>query len=251
MNTIEESIQQLEGLHQKRLRVSFEGLESHLEQKIENLSARINECINRVSMKIKEIAIVDTDNLTEADKNIRKGMMQSIGIQLHDIVLRFRSLQRNFVIQIKAQDLVGTQNLTLPSSNSPPPATADSTLVLDSQYALEDAFDIGLTQEQEAQIRDLEEYADAKEKEIIHLVQSINELSSMFQELNVLVIEQGTILDRIDYNVMSTLERVQKGTVELQHADRHSKHTITMRAILVLVCVIMCELLILVFKHRR
>lgn len=149
MNTIEQSIQKLELLYQKRLRVSFEGIESHLENEIENFSAKINECINRVSMKIKEIAIIDSDNLTEADKDIRKGMMQSIGIQLHDIVLRFRSLQRNFVVQIKAQDLVGSKDLIMPSTNtSDTTETLNSKQVLDSQYALEDAFDIGLTQEQ-------------------------------------------------------------------------------------------------------
>lgn len=73
----------------------------------------------------------------------------------------------------------------------------------------------------------------------------------MFQELNVLVIEQGTILDRIDYNIVSTLERVQKGTVELQSANKHSKNTITMRAILILICIIMFEILILIFKHHH
>jgi syntaxin 16 len=46
-------------------------------------------------------------------------------------------------------------------------------------------------------------------------VKSINDLASIFKDLSVLVIEQGTILDRIDYNVQEAKDNVQIAVKEL------------------------------------
>ena len=54
-----------------------------------------------------------------------------------------------------------------------------------------------------------------KDEEIQNLVKSINDLASIFKDLSVLVIEQGTILDRIDYNVQEAKENVQLAVQEL------------------------------------
>jgi syntaxin 16 len=40
-----------------------------------------------------------------------------------------------------------------------------------------------------------------RNRQIADLVKSINQLSSIYKHLNELVIDQGSLIDRIDYNI--------------------------------------------------
>lgn len=50
---------------------------------------------------------------------------------------------------------------------------------------------------------------------------SIAELAQLFQDLNVLVIEQGSMLDRVDYNIDSMARDMQQSSAELGRAMRY------------------------------
>ena len=47
------------------------------------------------------------------------------------------------------------------------------------------------------------------------LAKSIEELAIMFKDLGTLVIEQGSMVDRIDYNMEQTVTRMKEGVQEL------------------------------------
>ncbi|ORY77913.1 t-SNARE [Neocallimastix californiae] len=64
-----------------------------------------------------------------------------------------------------------------------------------------------------------------REKEINEISKSINELLGIFRELQTMVIDQGTILDRIDYNIEQVDTNMENATVQLTKATKHQKKT--------------------------
>ena len=87
-----------------------------------------------------------------------------------------------------------------------------------------------------------------KEEEIQSVVKSINDLASIFKDLSVLVVEQGTVLDRIDYNVAQAKEHVELANVELEKTRKHEESPRAQCCIRCLVATIAMLVLIIFLK---
>ena len=61
------------------------------------------------------------------------------------------------------------------------------------------------------------------------------------------VIFQGTLLDRIDYNIEQTSVRVEKGLKQLQKAEKYQKKNRKMLIILVLFVIVIIMVIVLIF----
>ncbi|KAG6774996.1 hypothetical protein POTOM_018418 [Populus tomentosa] len=79
------------------------------------------------------------------------------------------------------------------------------------------------------------------------VVESVNELAQIMKDLSVLVIDQGTIVDRIDYNIQNVATTVEEGLKQLQKAERTQKRggMVMCATVLVIMCFIMLVLLVL------
>jgi syntaxin 16 len=67
--------------------------------------------------------------------------------------------------------------------------------------------------------------------------------------LAVLVIDQGTILDRIDYNMEQVLEHTKEGLVQLNKAEDHQKNAMSVKCIILLCVLIAIMLGVLILKN--
>lgn len=90
-----------------------------------------------------------------------------------------------------------------------------------------------------------------REEEIANIAKSIEELAQIFRELAVLVIDQGTILDRIDYNMETAVEHAKVGIQELHKAEDHQKNNPGLKCIIVLVILIFILMIVLIVKHSK
>lgn len=237
VKSIRDNLGHLEKLHDLRLKVSFDKDESEQERDIEVLTQAITMTLKKCEGNLKRIATIGNakgTNLPQQERVVRLNVMRNLGAELHTLSQVFRKSQKTFLGRLRGQDEIG--NDVFKGDDSKNPITMD------------EALDRGLTDAQMQVLREQERQADDRQKEIIHIAQSINELAQIFRELSVLVIEQGTILDRIDYNIEQTLVKVDAGVVELEKANEYSKKARTIKCILVLLLLVIILVIVIVVK---
>ena len=61
--------------------------------------------------------------------------------------------------------------------------------------------DEGFLAMQTLRVDTMDAFAQERDREVRNILQSINDLAQIMKDLSVLVIDQGTIVDRIDYNM--------------------------------------------------
>lgn len=85
-----------------------------------------------------------------------------------------------------------------------------------------------------------------REEEVNKIVRSITDLNDVFKDLSHMVNEQGTVLDRIDYNIEQTQVQVHEGYKQLQKAERYQRKNRKMHCILVLAVSLIGMLILLI-----
>lgn len=90
-----------------------------------------------------------------------------------------------------------------------------------------------------------------REQEIEKIAQGIIELANIFQELQTMVIDQGTMLDRIDYNVERMSRDVKEADKELTVASGYQQRSIKRKAMLLLAILIAGVFILLSLKLSR
>jgi syntaxin 16 len=90
-----------------------------------------------------------------------------------------------------------------------------------------------------------------REHEIEKIAQGIIELANIFQELQTMVIDQGTMLDRIDYNVERMSRDVKEADKELKVASGYQQRSIKRKAMLLLAILIAGVFILLSLKLSR
>ena len=87
-----------------------------------------------------------------------------------------------------------------------------------------------------------------REHDLEQIVLGVNKLQELFKDLHIIVIEQGTILDRIDYNIDIGFNNVSKGKKKIIDAGQHHKGSCFRNVILFLLITIFVESLLILFK---
>ena len=90
-----------------------------------------------------------------------------------------------------------------------------------------------------------------RDTQLNELLNSVSDLAGIFKDMQSLVMEQGSILDRIDYNIDIASTNVIKGKNSLIKANEYHKNNCFRNIIIVLLICIFIEAFMLIFKFIK
>ncbi|VDP88689.1 unnamed protein product [Echinostoma caproni] len=182
-------------------------------------------------------------NGNQAQK-LSENVLSSLARTLQDLSTAFRRSQSDYLNKLKSRDdrIKGYLSMGLQLDEGPV-GTMDE--FGDNEYQLWEAQ----RQRRGLLLEENTNMVTQREQEINEIVRSIHELNEIFRDVAQLVVDQGTIVDRIDYNVEHTQIRVEAGLKQLTEARKHQSKDRKMWVIFVLaVLVVVFGLLLIVTK---
>jgi syntaxin 16 len=87
-----------------------------------------------------------------------------------------------------------------------------------------------------------------RDQEVMKILESVNDLANVMKDLSVLIIDQGTILDRIDYNCEQVSVTVEEGRKELLKAETHQKNSRMVICIYFLLLMVVLMTMVVIFQ---
>ncbi|XP_050437417.1 syntaxin-1A isoform X2 [Adelges cooleyi] len=201
-----------------------------VKQELEDLMVDIKKTANRVRAKLKEIEqnieAEEQSNKSSADLRIRKTQHSTLSRKFVEVMTEYNRTQTDYRERCKGRiqrqlEITGrtTTNEELEEMlEQGNPAVFTQGIIMETQQARQTLADI-----------------EARHADIIKLENSIRELHDMFMDMAMLVENQGELVDRIEYHVSFTVEKVADGKKELDVAQEYHKEA-QKKKIMILIC---------------
>lgn len=217
--------------HAKALMPSFgDGKED--QHAIESLTQEITNLLKRSEKRLQQLSAAGPSE----DSNVRKNVQRSLATDLQNLSMELRKKQSTYLKRLRQQK-EGQDGVDLEMNLNGGRSRMED----------DDLDDMVFNEHQMAKLKKSEAITVEREREIQQVVESVNELAQIMKDLSVLVIDQGTIVDRIDYNIQNVATTVEEGLKQLQKAERTQKKggMVMCATVLVIMCFVMLVLLIL------
>ena len=231
---VELEMQTLADMHKSRKRIDF-GNDKKMDAEIEAKTRSISNMITQLRDLIR--ADNSNQNINKQSRTIQANMQYGYTARLRNITIRFRDMQADYIKTIKKQ-----------KDRAAKFADEDDD---DGDSVLDDLEDVAFTDAQMQQVRSNENMLRQRNAEIQNLVEMMNQLNQLFADLGTLIVEQGTMLDRIDGIVEESVEVVKKGNVQLEKADKHQSSKCFYIYVITVVILIIIFGAILIFRKGK
>ncbi|KAJ1645654.1 Integral membrane protein SED5 [Coemansia erecta] len=229
LEDVSRKIKRLEGMHKKHLLPGFDD-RTEEERKINALTQDITTQFQKCGELVRSIGQYQAFGQEQV---VGKNIQSSLALRLQERSAAFRTSQSTYLHKMSLHKDVNTDVFALDTEQE--------------RLALR-KFDMTLTDEQLLMVESNEAEIAKREGELANIHQSIVELAAIFGQMQEMIVDQGTMLDRIDYNVENTVINVASAAEELVKADKHHKGATANKCIVALGVVVIVLVVILLLK---
>ncbi|KAH9485390.1 t-SNARE affecting a late Golgi compartment protein 2 [Psilocybe cubensis] len=232
------NIAALDKLHAKHILPSFAD-RSQEERDIDALTTQITKDFRTCHSLIQRIS---TTFPPSHEANPAKNVQRGLAAKVQHLSATFRKKQRVYMDKLQGH-ATKNQDLLLASG-------AISLKASDAMSALDD--DIQAASHTTLLYADPStQHLQSRDRELAEIAKSIASLAELFKDLSVLVIDQGTLLDSVEYNIEQTAVHMEDAVEILNHATRYQKNTGRRKCIFLLLLIIFGLIIVLIFKPKR
>ena len=215
---------------QERIKTKvYESENKQIDKEIEKIIKSMTQKVKICEINIKEIAAIPDSSLSNIDIKIKDNIRITLSQKIHDFSYEFRKNEEQFMEKLQK---LGSNSSVIDDEDT-------SIKDFDKKLANNLFF---LQDDNNSQIKKRNECIDS-------LVISINELSSIFKDLQTVVQEQGTILDRIDYNIDIAWDNTKKAYGHINEANKLQKQSCFRNTALILMFIIFVESILVINKY--
>ncbi|KAG5899866.1 hypothetical protein JTB14_012333 [Gonioctena quinquepunctata] len=234
-------IGELKSLHSRHLNRSTFDESSEDEVAIENCTHEITRMFNECHRLLQIIKSHSSEGVPK-EKLLTVNVYLSLASALQEMSTYFRTTQNSYLRQIQSREdrskmYFDNQNIELDDFQGQDSEDIDSYFVNSKQMSQQQLL---MLEEENTR------YVQEREQEVNSVVKSIMDLNEIFKDLSQMVVDQGTVLDRIDYNIEQTAIQVHEGFKQLQKADVYQRKNRKMCAIIMLAGTIILLFFILI-----
>lgn len=240
IGAIKQKMSELTQKHADHIQVRF-GTANDDEKQIEILTAQITKLYQQARIKVERIG---KGQVAQSDEAImRSNIQKALASDLQDLSGEFRKSQESYLQALQSRKERSQRKLGADEAATSSSSSAGTLVAAGGGGA---AFEDGLQAVQQVDGR----YDEAveRDRELRNVAASIRELSDIFRDLAILVIDQGTALDRIDCNLENTQVNMREAIVHLDKANNYTKGARLRNFMLILLALILVMVVILVVR---
>ncbi|KAF8821836.1 SnaRE domain-containing protein [Cardiosporidium cionae] len=226
ISKIKEKLSLLQKAQQRRLLIVFEdSSSSQPDSEIQILCQNITTLFKQSESRV--VSLTSFDRLSTADKSVEtvlKNAQRTIATQLQALSQAYRKQQKHYINEMKKREQ--GENLL-------------DFQVNDEENLSHDPNDVSV----------LERDILTRNDELTKIAEAVTDLHAVFQDLAVLVIDQGTVLDCIDYNMEQVVHNTERAKKQLIKAEHFHKSSFLFKAAICLTIVFIILVVAVVIKR--